>query len=224
MTLLELFGLLRKKLVLVIVLPLACAAVVAVYAYGFMPDQYTADVSMYVLSRSGDTSSSSTSSSGVTNSDLSASQMLANDFATLAKSDRVMNNTAESLGMSSLNGYDVKVTSSTTTRVISLSVTGTNPTAVMTVANQMASEISSTAMDIMDLQSVNIIDSAKEPSVPSGPNRLLYIGVAFLVGLFLAVLIVVLADMMDTTVKSAKDAEETTGLPTLGNMPKVRGK
>lgn len=200
MTLLELFKLLRNKIGLVITLPVVFALITAVYAFGFMPNQYTATTSMYILAKSAATNGSSAS----TQSDLTASQMLTNDFATLAKSDKIQTRTANSLGMTNLNGYKVTVTSSTTTRVIELSVTGNSPTAVMTIANQMASELSTTAVDVMDLQSVNVIDDATQPDNPSGPNRPLYILIAALVGLFVAIAIVVIADMTDTTFKTPK--------------------
>ncbi len=222
MTLLELFGLLKKKLALVVALPLILAVCTAVYSYAFMPDQYTATTSLYILSQSG--TNGSTSSSNTTSSDLSASQMLTNDFATLAKSDKIQNRTANSLGMTNLNGYTIKVTSSTTTRVIELSVTGASPSAVMTIANQMASELSNTAVEVMNLQSVNVIDDAQQPTSPSGPNRPLYILVALLAGLFLAIAIVVIEDMVDTTFKNTNDVEETLDIPVLAAMPKVRGK
>lgn len=219
MTLLELMGLLRKKIGLVIVLPIVFALATAVYCLGFMPDQYTATTSLYILSKSQTSSSSSSMSS-----DLSASQMLTNDFATLAKSDKIQSRTADDLGMKNLNGYTVKVNSSTTTRVIELSVTGNSPAAVMTIANQMASELTTTAVDVMNLQSVNVIDDATQPTAPSGPNRPLYILVAALAGLFLAIAIVVIADMADTTFKDTKDLEDTLDLPTLATMPKVKVK
>ena len=68
MTLLELLQLLKKHLALVIVLPIVCAVAMAVVAYGFMANVYTATTSMYVLAQTGDSSSSLQSS-------LSASQM-----------------------------------------------------------------------------------------------------------------------------------------------------
>lgn len=218
MTLLELFHLLRKHLKLVIILPLACALGTALFSFVAMPDQYTATISMYVLSKS----SSSSSSDSVSYNDLSASQMLANDFAKLAKSERIISATADDLGMKSLDGYTIKVTSSTTTRVIEVGVTGTDARATMTVANQMGDELSKTAVSIMNVQSVNILDSAQLPTTASGPPRLMYTLVALLVGLFLAIAIVVIADMADTTIKSPQYAERTLDLPVLGRFPFIK--
>lgn len=218
MTLLELLHLLRKHLRLVILLPIACAVVTGVYAF-FLPNQYTASTSMYVLSKS----TAADGTTAVTQGDLSASQMLTNDVATLIKSDRVKGDVAKQLGLDNLNGYSIDVTSSTTTRVIDLTVTGTDPNVSAQVANALVTDVSEVAAQFMNVQSVNVIDSAVAPTTPSGPKRALYMAVAFLAGLFVAIVIVVVADMADTRVRNSKDAEEIADLPVVGHFPKVEG-
>ena len=68
-----------------------------------------------------------------------------------------------------------------------------------------------------------MIDKAKIPNQPSGPNRKLYIAVAALAGLFVAVAIVVLLDMLNTRVRSVDDAVELLGVPVIGRFPVVKG-
>ena len=214
MTLLELFDLLRKHLRLVLALPLGFALVVAV-ATAFMPDKYTATTDMYVLTKA-------TSGEGTTNyTDLSASQMLTNDVTTLIKSDRVEADAAEAAGLDDFDAYDIDVTSSTTTRVVTLSVTGTDPETAATVANALVQSVSGTAQAVMDVQSINQIDSATAPRDPSGPNRPLYIAVGALAGLFIAVAIVVLADTLNTRVRRGSDVEEMIGVPVIGHFPEI---
>ena len=52
----------------------------------------------------------------------------------------------------------------------------------------------------------------------------MYTAVAFLAGLFFAVALIVLLDLIDTTVKSPEEAEELLGLPVLGRIPALKGK
>ncbi len=217
MTLLELMKLLRKHLRLVIVLPIVCALATAVVSWGFMADQYTATVSAYVLQKSDQTN-------GSTNySDLSASQMVANDVAELAQTQDVKDKTAEKLRVDSLKDAKISLTSSTTTRVIQLSVTTTDADSAAVVANEYVETISEIAQSKMGLQGVNTIDSAKTPTAPSGPNRPLYVAVALLAGLFLAIAIVVVMDMANTRVRNAEEAEELLGVPVIGRIPKIKG-
>lgn len=217
MTLLELLRLLRKHLKLVIALPLACMLAVGAYSYVAMPNTYSATVSMYVLVKQENANSNSLSS------DLSASQMVTNDVATLLKSDRVVNETASALGLDSLKAYKTSITSSTTSRVLSLEVTGPDAEMAANVANKMADEVSSVAHDVMNVDSVNVVDSAKVPTAPSGPKRPLFMAIGLLGGLFMAVAIVVVSDMLNTKVRDEEELEELLGLPVIGRIPAVKG-
>ena len=219
MTLLELLQLMRKHLKLVILLPIVCALAMGVYSCAFMANTYTASTSMYVLAKQ----TSANSDNAANYSNLNASQMLANDVSTLLKSDRIAADTVKNLHLDSLKGYSTKVTSETTSRVITLSVTGRDPDTSAAIANEMASNVSKVAQQVMDVQSVNVIDQAVSPSSPSGPNRSMYIAVALLAGLFIAIAIVVVSDMLNTKVRNADEVEELLGLPVIGRMPAVKG-
>lgn len=216
MTLLELLQLLRKHLKIVVLLPIACALVMALASVLVMRNTYTAQTDMYVLA------SSEGESGGALSSDLSASQMLTNDVAQLLKSDRVMSDAAEELGLPNLNAYDITVSSESTTRVITLSVTGADARGAANVANALAKNVSQVAREVMNVQSVNVIDEAPVPEAPSGPNRPLYIAVAFMAGLFLAVVIVVVLDLVDTRVRTSEQVEELLGVPVIGRIPEMK--
>ena len=218
MTLLELFKLLRKHLALVVALPVVLAIATAGFSWGLMQNQYTATVSVYVLTSKDDGNSNTTAYN-----DLTASQLMANDIATLAKSETVQKRTAESLGMSSLDGYKISVEAGTTTRVISISVTAGKPDAAALVANEIATVLSTVAQDVMGVESVNVVDTAQVPTSPSGPPRTMYTAVAFLAGIFLAVAIVVLLDMLNTRVRNPEEAEELLGVPVIGRIPTIKG-
>ena len=215
MTLFELFGLLRKHVPLVIALPILTGILV----FGgsqFLPNEYTASTTMYVLSRSG-----SEETTTLTQQDMSVGQMLTSDVTTIMKSDRVKSDVASELGLDDLEDYKLDITSATTTRVITLSVTGKDPQMSAQVANAIVRVVSNVASEVMQIQSVNVIDDADVPTEPSGPRRLLYGAVAAMAGLFLAVAIVVMRDMLDTRVRNGNEAEEIVGVPVIGHFPQV---
>lgn len=218
MTLLELLTLLRKHLKLVIMLPIVCMVAMGLASVLMMNDTYTATTDMYVLA-----SSEGSNSSSALSSDLSASQMLTNDVATLLQSDRVMSDAADQLGLPNLRGYNITVTSESTTRVITLQVTSSDAQGSANVANALADCVSNVAQEVMNVESVNVIDEAPTPEAPSGPNRMLYVAVAAMAGLFAAVAIVVLMDVVDTRVRSAEDVEELLELPVIGRIPEMKG-
>lgn len=217
MTLLELFRLLKKHLQIVVLLPVVCALVVGLYSAIFVRNQYTATSSMYVLAQNDSSNSNSLYS------DLNASQMLTNDVAKLLKSDRVVNQVGSEVGIEGLRGYSVSVTSETTSRVITLSVTGPDPQTAADIVNKMIEDVSGVAQSVMNIGSVNPVDMAQAPEKPSGPNRLLYTLVAFVAGLFVAIAIVVVSDMLNTKVRGSEDLEELIDVPIIGRIPNVQG-
>lgn len=217
MTLLELFRLLKKHLQIVVLLPIACALVVGLYSVIFVRNQYTATSSMYVLAQNDSSNSNSLYS------DLNASQMLTNDVAKLLKSDRIVNQVGSEVGIEELKGYSVSVTSETTSRVITLSVTGPDPQTAADIVNKMIEDVSGVAQSVMNVESVNPVDMARAPEKPSGPNRLLYTLVAFVAGLFAAIAIVVVSDMLNTKVRGPEDLEELVDVPIIGRIPNVQG-
>lgn len=217
MTLLELFQLLKKHLQLVITLPVVCAIAMGIVSFAVMDNTYTATTTMYVRANNTDDSGQ------MSYNDLSASQMLSNDIATLLDSDSVKSGAANELGLADLDDYKVSVSSETTTRVITLSVTGTDAKETAKVAKAMASSVSTVAQNVGAAQSINVIDEAKTPEVPSGPKRTLYVAVAFLAGIFIAVAYVVLADMLNTRIRGAEEAEELLGIPVVGRIPAMKG-
>lgn len=215
MTLLELFQLLKKHLKLVITLPVVCAIVMGIASFAMMDNTYTATTSMYILAK--------TDGGQMSYNDLSASQMLSNDIATLLDSDSVKSGAAKDLGLSDLDDYKIAVSSETTTRVITLSVTGTDAKETAKVARAMANSVSTVAQNVGAAQSINVVDEAKTPESPSGPKRLLYVAVAFLAGVFIAIAYVVLADILNMRIRGAEEAEELLGIPVIGRIPAMKG-
>lgn len=219
MTLQELLKVLRNHLRLVILVPLLVALATAGITV-FLPNQYTASTTMYVLVTSGDSATTSTTSSN----DLTASQMVTNDVATLIKSDRVEADAASDLGLTDLHGFKIAVTSSTTSRVVTLAVTGSNAQSAADVANALVKNTSDIAQSVMEVKSINAIDNASAPTTPSGPNRPLYVVVALVVGFLVAIAIVVLEETLNTKVRSGEEAEELLGVPVIGHIPVIGGR
>ncbi|MGN8901630.1 MULTISPECIES: YveK family protein [unclassified Collinsella] len=215
MALLELFQLFKKHLKLVITLPVVCAIVMGIASFAMMDNTYTATTSMYILAK--------TDGGQMSYNDLSASQMLSNDIATLLDSNSVKSGAAKDLGLSDLDDYKIAVSSETTTRVITLSVTGTDAKETAKVARAMANSVSTVAQNVGAAQSINVVDEAKTPESPSDPERLLYVAVAFLAGVFIAIAYVVLADILNMRIRGAEEAEELLGIPVVGRIPAMKG-
>ena len=216
MSLNELSSLLHVHLRLVIAIPLALALMTATYCWGFMPNMYTAEVSIYALAK---TAVSDNNGNSVTYNDLSASQLLANDFAELARNDQLQEDTARALGLEDLDDFRISIKSSSTTRVIKVDISAEDPRMAASVANELTAQISQTAIRVMDLDAVSVINPARIPTEPSGPARMKYTILSLPVGFFLTVAVLILRDILDTRVHSGSEIEDMLGISVIGHVP-----
>lgn len=69
--------------------------------------------------------------------------------------------------------------------------------------------------------SIRLIDPADAPDFPSFPRTRFNLGVGFLAGLAVGILIVFLLEAMDTNIRTISDVEQLLGLPMLGVIPQV---
>ena len=213
MNLIDSLHILKKRAKLIALAPLACAALAAAVCWLALPNQYTTNLSLYVLA-SADPSSAETA-----NADLAASQMLTNDVSKVVGGMQASDRAARTVGADTLDAYDVAVASDSSTRVIALSVTGPSASGVVTVAEALASEADSVARSVMDVKSVSVIEPPREPEAPSGPPRVLYTAAAFATGLFAAVALALALDRVDTRVRSGEEAASALDLPIIGRVP-----
>jgi polysaccharide biosynthesis transport protein len=70
---------------------------------------------------------------------------------------------------------------------------------------------------------ISIADYAVPPDRPTGPPRLLYLGIAFALFLPLGVSSAILRDYLSTNIRSADDVERWLNLPALAAIPSVKG-
>lgn len=220
MTLLELLALLRKHLRWLIVVPVACALAATVYCHVAMRDVYSASTTLYVLVSDDITESEPYST---LSGNFSVSQQIATDISQLITSARVRADAAEELGWSSIGGYGIGVASGENSRVVRVVVSGADAAGVAKVANAVADVTSEVAQEVMGVQSVNVIDRAVAPGMPSGPNRGLYVVAAAFGGLCVTFAVIVLAGRLDTRIHDGKEAEEVSGIEELGRVPRIEG-
>ena len=217
MTLFEALQLSKRNLKLFVIVPLLFMVAMGTYSFAFMSDEYTASTSMYILARS------DSPQGNVSNNDFSTSQLIANDIAELAQSERVTSSTESALGLDDLSDYTVSVAGESTTRLINVTVTGPNAKMAADVANEIASNTSQVAQEVMSVDSIKVVDKAKPAKKPSGPNRPKLMLLAAAGGLMVVIGYLLVQDAVDTRIRNAQDAEETLGLPVIGRIPAVKG-
>ncbi len=109
--------------------------------------------------------------------------------------------------------------------LINLHVTDHDPAVAANLANAVAVQFDKVVQNTEQTDAngkpvvkLTVIHPAGIPSSPVKPNKILNIGLGFVIGLLLGVGIVILRDVLDNTVKNPSDFEEL-GVPVLGMVP-----
>lgn len=182
----------------------------------FIKPKYTSTTRIYVVSRSSDTS--------LTNQDLQAGSYLVNDYKEVITSSEVLTSVInqEKLPMSASElSKDIAVTIPTDTRVISISVTDTDAQRACDIANTVREVAAEKIKAVTKVDDVTTLESATKPSHPSSPNVKKNAVIGALAGVFLAIVGILVAEVLDDRVRRPEDIEETLGMTLLGVVPDI---
>ena len=182
----------------------------------FIKPKYTSTTRIYVVSRSSDTS--------LTNQDLQAGSYLVNDYKEVITSSEVLSSVIDQEKLSMSVGElskDIAVTIPTDTRVISIAVTDTDAQRACDIANTVRQVAAEKIKAVTKVDDVTTLESATKPSHPSSPNVKKNAAIGALAGVFLAVVGILVAEVLDDRVRRPEDIEEALGMTLLGVVPDV---
>ena len=212
--LLELFHYLKKKLWLVAAAAVLFAALGFAVSQFLMTPQYTASTRMYVLNR--------TNATNVVYADIQTSTYLLTDYKVLITGENVTKEVIEILDLDckprELERM-IEVTAPENTRVLQINVSAPDPKLASEIANCVRVVSSAQIEEIMDVDAVKLVYEAAIPEKPSSPHVQLNTIIAGALGMFAAVFVLVIAFMLDDTIRTEEDVERRLGLGTLGVIP-----
>ncbi|UVF03443.1 Wzz/FepE/Etk N-terminal domain-containing protein [Streptococcus equinus] len=182
----------------------------------FIKPKYTSTTRIYVVSRSSDTT--------LTNQDLQAGSYLVNDYKEVITSSEVLSSVIDQEKLSMSAGElskEIAVNIPTDTRVISISVTDTDAQRACDIANTVREVAAEKIKAVTKVDDVTTLESATKPSHPSSPNVRKNAAIGALAGVFLAVIGILVAEVLDDRVRRPEDIEEVLGMTLLGVVPDV---
>lgn len=182
----------------------------------FIKPKYTSTTLIYVVSRSSDTS--------LTNQDLQAGSYLVNDYKEVITSSEVLSSVIDQEKLSMSTGElskEIAVTIPTDTRVISIAVTDTDAQRACDIANTVREVAAEKIKAVTKVDDVTTLESAAKPSHPSSPNVKINAVIGALAGVFLAIVGILVAEVLDDRVRRPEDIEEVLGMTLLGVVPDV---
>ena len=157
-------------------------------------------------------------------SDVLLSQKLAATYSEIAKSRYVSNELIKRLELEIPNDEvrrKIDVTSVKDTEIIKISVIDKSPDMASKMANEVSNIFIEHVSKIMKIDNIQFVDRAEVPVVPFKPKIVLNITVAAVAGIMTGLLLILLIDYLDNTVKTQEDIEKHFMLPVVGVIPKV---
>lgn len=216
---LELLQALKEKIALI----LAAAILAAALGWGFSaflePKRYEASVNMIVNTR--------TEITGVVTSDsISSARNLADTYAIIIKSNKVLNQVIDRLGlqMSFEELYDiVSVNDINNTQVMKIAAQCSDPALaeqIVQTISEIAPAIVADAVEAGSCKVVSDVYTAQKPISPSPLRNAALYGAA---AMLLVCAAIVLRELFNDQIIDDNDLEKKLGIPALGVIPDVEG-
>lgn len=114
----------------------------------------------------------------------------------------------------------VSVTTTTSSQVFTLSATAETPAKAQAIANAVAKEFKEQIPKIMDVNNVTIVAEAAK-GTKSFPKVSMVTAIGVLAGLVISLLIIVIKDLSDTTVREDSFMTNELGLTNLGEIASI---
>lgn len=114
----------------------------------------------------------------------------------------------------------VSVTTTTSSQVLTLSATAETPAKAQAIANAVAKEFKKQIPKIMDVNNVTIVAEAPK-GTKSFPKVSLITAIGVLAGLVVSLLIIIIKDLSDTTVREDSFMTNELGLTNLGEIARI---
>ena len=217
----ELFEIFWHKKAQIILIILIFMVIGVIYTVGFVTPMYSSSTTLVLGGTARSTEEQSTNT--ITTTDLTINSKLVATYSELVKSNNILGQVISNLGINIDAGQlrqNVQVTSVEDTELIEITVSNENPEYAARIANEIASVFEEKiAKEIYNINNVHIVDEATVSTNPANVNHVKDIILFAFIGAVVAVMYVLIASMLDTTVKTQEDIEKSIKIPVLASIP-----
>ena len=189
-----------------------------IYSVGFVTPKYTSSTTLLLAT----SESSNSKTNTITTSDITLNSKLVSTYSELVKSKNVTRQVISNLGINETEDElrnSITVSSVKDTELIKISVTDKNATNAYNIANEIAKVFTQKVSEIYNINNVQILDQAEISTTPSNINHAKDVIMFTFVGLFIAIVFVLVANMLDTTIKSSEEVEKLCNVPVIASIP-----
>ena len=215
----ELFDLFMSKIFQILIIVIAFIGIGVVYTIGFVEPKYSAKTTLVLASASG-----SETSNAITTTDVNLNSKLVSTYSEIVKSDSVVGTVIKNLGLDIEDNElkkQVSVTAVEDADIIRITVTNEDADEAAKIANEIANVFSEKIKDLYKINNINVLDQAIPNYTPSNINHTKDVIIFAFIGAVISVAYVLIANMLDTTIKSIEDIEKGFGIPVLVSIPLI---
>ncbi len=217
----ELFNLFWNKKLQIILIVLIFIVLGVIYTVGFTTPMYTSSTTLLLAGTEKQEGQAQTTNS-ITATDITINSNLVSTYSELVKSKNVLSQVISNLGID-INEDELRknisVTAVKDTELIEIAVTTQNPEYAPRIANETAKVFIQKVAEFYNINNVHIVDEAEISQEPSNINHQKDIIIFAFIGLVVAVVYVLVANMLDTTIKTAEEIEKYFKVPVLASVP-----
>ena len=212
----ELLTLFWNKKVKILLIVAIFALIGIIYTIGFVTPTYTSSTTLILAS------SGSTTSNTITTTDITLNSKLVSTYSLLVQSKSVLGPVISNLGIN-VGEEELKnnitVSQEKDAEIIRISVTNKEPATAAKIANETAKVFIERVSEIYKINNVQVVDEAEIETSPSNVNHAKDVMIFTFIGIVVAVMYVLIANMLDTTIKSAEEVERQFKVPVLASIP-----
>lgn len=226
----ELISIFWSKKTQIILIVAIFMVIGVIYTIGFVTPVYQSSTTL-ILAKSDSNEGTTKNSDTITTTEVTLNSKLVSTYSELVKSKNVIREVRTNLGIDEeeeIMRKGVTVSSVKDTELIEITVTNKEATYAAKIANEIAKVFTEKVKEYYNISNVYVVDEAEVNSNPSNINHTKDIAIFTFIGIVVAVMYVLIANMLDTTIKTQEDIEKIFKVPVLAsipmNMPEKGGK
>ena len=219
----ELFSMFWSRRLYIVLITAIFLIIGVIYTFIFTEPVYQATTTIVLAQSSNSKTTSQDIESTITTNDLTLNQKLVSTYSELIKSKNILGDVIRNLKLSrtedSLKNA-VSVTSVKDTDLIQIAVKDDEPQVAQKVAAEIAEVfIDKVANGVYNINNVQVWDKAELPTKPYNINHIKDLIIFTAIGLVVSAGYVLIANMLDTTIKNKEDVEKKMKLHVLTIIP-----
>ena len=214
----ELFTIFWERKTQAILIILVFAIIGMTYSYFMVEPDYKATTKLVLTQSSVDSKDDS-----ITQADVTLNSKLVSTYGEIIKTDNVLKTVVNNINNPDITIKDIKenvtVKSVKETELLEITVKNANPNYAAQIANEIAKVFCERVVEIYSISNTYVLDRAEPDATPYNINHIKDIAVFAFIGVIVAVVYILIANMLDNTIKTEQDIEKICGLLVLSTIP-----